>query len=168
MQQPPLLPEEMLVRVQRIARFDGMGSLVLGAMFAFAAAAAGEMPFTAIGLLAAGAGAVELHGLALLQKGEARGMDWLVASQPFLLAVILCYCALRLWFIELPPIPESFQSVFKASADQWGMSVEAYQRVLNRITLLIVAVVSCGFQGGMMVYYLRRRKPVAQALSDWA
>ena len=30
MQQPPLLPEETLVRVLRLARFDGMGALVLG------------------------------------------------------------------------------------------------------------------------------------------
>ncbi len=166
MRQPPLLPEETLQRVQRIARFDGMGGLILGAMFAVAAAAAGEIPFTAIGLLAAGAGAVELHGLALLERGEARGINWLVASQPFLLAVILSYCALRLWLIDLPPIPESFQGAFKASAEQWGMSVEDYQRALNRITLLAVAVVAAGFQGSMMLYYLRRRQPIIQALSE--
>ena len=166
MQQPPLLPEETLVRVLRLARFDGMGAMVLGGMFALFAGAARDFPFAAIGLLASGAGAIELHGAALLRQGDPRGMRWLVASQPFLLAVILCYCALRLWFIELPPIPASFQSVFKASAEQWGVSVEEYQRVLNRITLLAVAAVSCGFQGGMMFYYLRRRKPVAQALAN--
>jgi hypothetical protein len=168
MRPPPLLPEETLQRVQRIARFDGMGSLILGALFAVTAAAAGEVPFTVIGLLAAGAGAVELHGLALLEKGHSRGMNWLVASQPFLLAVILSYCALRLWFVALPPIPETFQEVFQTSAEQWGMSVEEYQRVLNRITLLAVAVVTTGFQGGMMLYYLRRRRPIIEALREEA
>lgn len=166
MRPPPLLPEETLQRVQRIARFDGMGSLVLGALFAVTAAASGEIPFTVIGLLAAGAGAVELHGLALLEKGHSRGMNWLVASQPFLLTVILSYCALRLWLLELPPIPESFEAVFRASAEQWGLSVEEYQRVLNQLTLLVVAVVAAGFQGGMMAYYLRRRRPIIEALAE--
>src|SRR5678816_1370684 len=89
MQQPPLLPEETLARVLRLARFDGMGALVLGGMFALFAAAARDFPFAAIGLLAAGAGAVELHGAALLRQGDRRGMQWLVASQPYLLLVIL-------------------------------------------------------------------------------
>src|SRR5215212_4806798 len=78
MQQPPLLSEVTLVRVLRLARFDGMGALVLGGMFALVAAANRDFPFAAIGLLAAGAGAVELHGAALLREGEPRGMRWLL------------------------------------------------------------------------------------------
>jgi hypothetical protein len=165
MQQPPLLPDETLARVLRLARFDGMGAMVLGGMFALVAAGAGDARFAAIGLLASGAGAVELHGAALLRQGEPRGMRWLIASQPYLLFVILSYCALRLWLIELPPIPETFQSVFATSAQQWGLTVEEYQRALNRITALAVAFVATGFQGGMMLYYLRRREPVYRALA---
>src|SRR5215213_5511646 len=136
MQQPPLLPEETFARVLRLARFDGMGALVLGGMFALFAAAARDFPFAAIGLLASGAGAVELHGVALLRQGDPRGMRWLVASQPFLLAVILCYCALRLWLVEIPPVPETLRNLVALSAQQWGMSVEDYQRAINRITVL--------------------------------
>jgi hypothetical protein len=165
MQQPPLLPQETLIRVLRLARFDGMGSLVLGGMFALVAAAARDVPFAAIGLLAAGAGAVELHGVALLRQGEGRGMNWLVASQPYLLFVILSYCALRLWLVEIPPVPEAFQGIFAASAHEWGLSVREYQQALNRITVVAVATVALGFQGGMMLYYLRRRQPVVQALT---
>jgi len=165
MQQPPLLPEETLARVLRLARFDGTGAMVLGGMFALVAAAARDFPFAAIGLLASGAGAVELHGAALLRQGHARGMRWLVCSQPFLLLVILTYCAVRLWLVELPALPEALQSVIAMSAQQWNMSVEEYQHLLNRITALVVAIVSVGFQGGMMVYYLRRREPVYRALS---
>jgi hypothetical protein len=166
MQQPPLLPEETLARVLRLARFDGMSVLVLSGMFALIAAAAGDFPFATIGLLASGAGAIELHGVALLRQREARGMRWLLASQPFLFLVILTYCALRLWFVELPAIPEAFEGVFAASARQWNMSIEEYQRALNHITALAVAVAAMGFQGGMTIYYLRRRGPVYRALSD--
>jgi len=168
MPQPPLLPQETLVRVLRLARFDGTGSLVLGGMFALGAAAAHDIPFAAIGLLAAGAGAIELHGAALLRQGERRGMNWLVASQPFLLLVILTYCALRLWLVEIPPLPESLQGLFAVNAQQWGLSVRDYQHLLNRITMLAVATVALGFQGGMMIYYLQRRRSVAQALKNEA
>jgi hypothetical protein len=164
MQQPPLLPEETFARVLRLARFDGMGALVLGGMFALFAAAARDFPFAAIGLLASGAGAIELHGVALLRQSDPRGMRWLVASQPFLLTVILCYCGLRVWLIDIPPVPESFQTLFAMSARQWGMSVEEYQHTLNQITALAVAIAAVGFQGGMMIYYLRRRESVYRAL----
>src|SRR5687767_982966 len=165
MQQPPLLPDESLVRVLRLARFDGMGAMVLGGMFALVAASARDFPFALIGLLAAGAGAVELHGAALLRQGEPRGMSWLIASQPFLLVVILTYCAVRIWMVELPPVPEAFQGMFAASAQQWGLTIPEYQRALNRITVLAFATVAIGFQGGMMFFYLRRRAAVARALT---
>ena len=166
MRQPPLLPEETLARVQRLARFDGLGALVLGGSFALVAATARDFPFAAIGLLASGAGAIELHGLGLLRQGEPRGMGGLIFSQPFLFFVILGYCAMRLWLVEIPPVPEAFRPVFAASAQQWGMSVEQYQRVLNRITAIAVAVVAAAFQGGMMLYYLRRRAAVDRALGS--
>ena len=142
-----------------------MGALLLGGIFALMAAASRDFPFAAIGLLASGAGAIELHGLALLREGEPRGMRWLITSQPFLFVVILSYCAMRLWLVELPPIPETFQGLFATSAQQWGMTVEQYQHALNRITALAVATVAALFQGGMTLYYVRRREPVYRALA---
>ncbi len=164
MPQPPLLPAETLARVLRLARFDGLSALVLGGLFALSAAAGRHVPFAAIGLLAAGAGAIELHGAALLRQGEPRGMRWLLASQPFLLLVILTYCVLRLWLVGTGEIPESMRGLFAASAAQWKMSLEDYVVTLNRITALAVATVALGFQGGMTIYYWRRRKSVEAAL----
>jgi hypothetical protein len=164
MQQPPLLPEEALARVARLARFDGLSVLVLGALFAIGAAAARDVPFAALGLLAAGAGAVELHGLALLGQHHSRGMSWLIASQPFLLVVILSYCALRLTFVEIPPMPDEWRAMFELSAQRVGLTPAQYFLLLNRITVGVVAVVSVFYQGGMTLYYLRRRAAVARAL----
>ena len=62
-------------------------------------------------------------------------------------------------------MPEKFQAVFAASAQQWNLSVEEYQRALNRITAGAVALAAIGFQGGMTLYYMRRREPVRQALA---
>lgn len=165
MQQPPLLPEETLLRVLRLAKVDGVGVLLLGGLFAIMAASGGETRFAIIGLLAAGAGAVELHGAALLRQGERRGVNWLVASQPLLLAVIYGYCIVRLGEFHLPEIPERFREPLETTAQQLGLTVEEYFRMVNRLTAQLVAVVATVYQGWMMFYYLRRRRAVEQALA---
>lgn len=164
MKQPPLLPEETLSRVVRIARFDGMGVLVLGSLFAVLSAAARDVPFAVIGLLAAGAGAVELHGVGLLHQAEPRGMRWLIASQPLLLFVILCYCALRLTYMEMPVLTDNWRAMMAVSAHNLGLTVEEYFALLNRITASVVAGVAFLYQGGMTWYYVRRRHAVERAL----
>ncbi|MBM3854440.1 MAG: hypothetical protein FJ399_15030 [Verrucomicrobia bacterium] len=166
MQSPPLLPEETLARVLRLAKFDGIGTLVLGSLFAVVTAAARDVPFAAVGLLAAGAGAVELHGVHLLREGEFRGMNWLLASQPFLLLVIWSYCALRWVHFEIPPLTDHLRELATATAVQLEMSVEAYFQLLNTITMAVLAGIALCYQGGMMIYYWRRRRPVAQALAE--
>jgi hypothetical protein len=166
MQQPPLLPQETLERVERLARFDGLSLIVLGGLFAIPAAAVRDIPFAAIGLLAAGAGALELHGLGLLRGGEARGMAWIIASQPLLLAVIWSYSVLRLLFFEAPPLPDSMADMARLGAAQWGMPVDEYFRRINQIIVGSLAVIALLYQGGMTIYYLRRRDAVAAALGE--
>ena len=166
MQQPPLLPEETLERVERLARFDGLSLLLLGALFAVPAAAVRDVPFAMIGLLAAGAGAVELHGLGLLREGDARGMNWLIGSQPLLLLVIWCYGGLRLLFFEPPPLPDGMAELAKTGASQWGLPVDAYFHRVNQLIVGAVSVIALFYQGGMTLYYLRRREAVAAALRE--
>ena len=166
MPQPPLLPAEVLARVLRLAKFDGMSALALGGLFALSAAAGGHFPLTAIGLLAAGAGAVELHGVALLRQGERRGMKWLIASQPFLLVVILTYAALRLWLLEVEQMPESMRALLALSAAQWRMAPQDFVVMLNRIMAIAVGLGGLVFQGAMTVYYVRRKKAVERALAQ--
>ncbi len=162
---PPLLPEVVLVRVVRIARFDGLSVLVMGGAFALINAMDHNTALATVGLAAAGAGAVELHGVGQLESGDARGLRWLLASQPFLLLAVLAYCALRLWFIPLPPLPEMLRNLVELSAQQLGMSVEAYQHFINRLTMILVAIASVGVQGGMFIYYWRRRAVIQRALA---
>jgi hypothetical protein len=164
MRQPPLLPEETLARVLRLAWFDGVGALVLGGIFALSSAASGQVTFAVIGLLASAAGAIELHGAALLRRAIPRGMNWLVCSQPFLWLVVVTYCITRLIVVELPPVPESLRDLFAASAQQWGLTLDEYRLVLNRITIFFVIALTTVFQGGVTLYYIRRREPVLRAL----
>ncbi len=166
MRAPPLLPEETFARVVRMANFDGTSVLLLGGFFALLTALSGEKPFAIVGLLAAGAGAVELHGVSLLRAGDRRGMPWIIASQPLLLVVILGYCGLRFTHFELPDMPDSLRAMTAISAENLGLSVDDYLRRINQLTLVVLALVAVVYQGGMALYYLRRREPVERALAD--
>ena len=58
--QPPKLVSEVMRRVMRVARFDGISVLCLAGFFALVSAASGDVSGAAFGLLIAAAGAVEL------------------------------------------------------------------------------------------------------------
>jgi hypothetical protein len=164
MRPPPLLPEETLVRVLRLAKLDGITVLVLGGVFALMAAGNGQAPFAVVGLLAAGAGAIELHGVGLLRRNVPAGMQWVIASQPLLLLVIFGYCALRLTHFEMPPIPDSLREAATANAQALEMTLDEYFRLMNRVSAGLVALIATGYQGWMAYYYWTRRRAVAQAL----
>jgi hypothetical protein len=165
MSTPPLLPEAALARVLHVARFDGLSVLVLAGTFALLKAIDQQAAFALVGLAAAGAGAVELHGVGQLGQRDGRGLRWLLASQPLLLAAVLAYCALRLKSAEVPPIPESFRNLIALSAAQWGMGAEAYLGFVHRLTLGALAVVSTAVQSGMFLYYWRQRAALRAALA---
>ena len=164
MLQPPLLPGETYIRVIRLAKADGFGVLAFSGLFAVLAATGGDASGAMVGLIVSGAGAIELHGAGLLQAGEIRGMRWLIGSQLFLLFAILAYCALRLTQIELPPIPEEMKGLVESSAQQAEMPVPDYLLLIYRISFGMVALAALIYQGGMTLYYLRRRAAVRQAL----
>ena len=166
MQPPPLLPAETLARVLRLARVDGMGVMAFAGLFAVLAATGGDTFGAIVGLLVAAAGAIELHGAALLRAGEPRGMGWLVGSQAYLLLAVLAYCGIRLTSLDLPPIPDGMQAMVEESAAQAGLSVPDYLRTVYRLSYGLIAFATVIYQGGMTIYYLRRRAAVAAALED--
>ena len=167
MQQPPLLPFETDRRVVRLGKMDGSSILLISGAFALLQAVAGDIPGAIVGLLVAGAGAMELHGVGLLEEGEARGMDWLIASQVFLLVSLLGYCGIQLSHIEIPPVPDAMAPMIDASAARLDMSREEYLRFIERLGLQIVAAVSLLYQGGMTIYYARRRQIVRRASNEF-
>jgi hypothetical protein len=166
MRRPPLLPAEALRRVVRIARFDGMSVLIVAGAFALASAMLHDEKGTVIGLLLAAAGAIELHGVALLRHGYEQGTRWLVSSQVVLLAVVLAYVALRLSHIDIavlkPLLTDEQQQVIK----QRGLSVDEFLRAVYVMGYVIVGVATLIYQGGMAIYYLYRRTAVAAALQE--
>jgi hypothetical protein len=166
---PPILPQETLRRVMRIARFDGLSVLIVAGGFALLSAASRDVSGAVVGLMIAGAGAIELHGVGLLKVGR-DGMRWLVSSQLYLMGVILAYCGFRLlrpdvaWM--LPYVTGEAAEPILQAAQQEGMTVEQLLVGAMAMLYLIVAAVTLVYQGGMTVYYLRRRRAVETALQE--
>jgi hypothetical protein len=170
---PPLLPAEIVARMLRVARIDGGSVLVLCGALAIASAWYGDFIGAVIGVLIAGAGAFELHGASLLKAGEPRGLNWLVTSQLYLLVTILSYVGWRLASYDPAAIRHILERVLhfpviQAVLDSAGVTeadllpnLLPMVRPLYHAGLNLVAVGTLLYQGGMALYYHRRRTAVA-------
>jgi len=93
----------VLRRVLRVAHFDGTCVLTVAGALALASAAYHDFTGTGIGLLVAGAGAIELHGAAMMRHGEIAGTaSALLGTNQFLIAAI---ATTFLGFIDNPALP---------------------------------------------------------------
>jgi hypothetical protein len=171
---PPLLPGETLARVLRIARMDGLSVLGVAGLFALLAAGSKDVQGAAIGVTVALAGALELHGAAMLRHRDVRGVDWLVRSQMFLLVVLMAYCAWHLTRVDLEPLRQVFRSTlrFPLMNDMWamnqqlGLTEDMFLQQTNTLLYVTLAIATLVYQGGMALYYIRRRDPVIRALAE--
>jgi len=167
---PPLLPSELLRRTLRTARFDGGSVLFLSGLFALASASGQDGVGTVVGLLAAGAGAIELHGSQLVQMGDLRGMRWLVLSQLCLLVTVLGYVAWKLDHVDLSLWRMIWTHLGADQKQQQlaaaGLSEEDYLQAMYATCYHLIALLTIPYQGGMAIYYLRRRAAVTAALAE--
>ena len=167
MKAPPILPEETLRRVLRIARFDGISVAAIAGVFALLAAAGHDVSGAVIGVIVAGAGASELHGVSLLHAGEPRGMRWLIGSQLYLLTAILGYVMWRLGSPD-PRMVDAMRAALTSDQrqllQQSGVTETEFLQMAMRLVYFCVGVATLIYQGGMVIYYSRRRAAVVQAL----
>jgi hypothetical protein len=164
MAQPPLLPEEALMRVVRTSRLNGLSVVLAAAVFALLSATHGDFQGAIVGLVVAGAGAMEVHGGTLLAHRDRRGMGWLINSQLVCLGGILVYCTVWLKHPVIPPLPEWAEQVIATDARQLGVSVERLTSQLYVSSIVLLAVLSTIYQGSMAIYYARRKRTVWRAL----
>lgn len=174
MQQPPLLPEIVLARVHTMARRNGLSILIVASAGAVLQAAGHDLVGAVAALLAAGAGAMEIHGASLLRQGAKEAVAWMIRAELFLLGVILLYCYLRL----VNPHLDEMRAAFRASLElpmmrsrwdelqQLGFTEDMYLHLVNRLTCIALTLASLLYQGGMVFYYSRRRRPIETALEN--
>jgi hypothetical protein len=164
MKTPPLLPEETLHRVLRVANFNGMSVLAVAGMLTLAVASTGNYVGAAIGLLVAAAGAFELHGAGLLRTGEPKGIQWLIASQPYLFVVVLAYCVLRLASYDPALLRAAVTDEMRVVLEERGYDEEQFLRMMYVTTYALLGIATLIYQGAMTAYYFRRRHAVVAAL----
>ncbi len=166
MKAPPLLPEETFHRVLRVANFDGLSVLAIAGFLALAAASIRDFSGAAVGLLVAAAGAMELHGVGLLRAGERRGMSWILASQPYLMTVLLVYCAMRLAVFDATALQAAVTDDMRQKIAAAGYTEERMLRQAYTLVYGVLAVGTVIYQGAMTLYYWRRRAAVEAAVVD--
>ena len=169
MKAPPPLPEETLRRVARIARFDGISVAAVAGVFALLAASAHDVSGAVVGVIVAGAGAAELHGVSLLHGGEPRAVRWLIGSQLYLLVAILSYVTWRLGSPDprmLDAMRAALTSDQRQLLQQSGVTEAEFLRMAIRLVYFCVGLATLVYQGGMIVYYSRRRAAIGHALGE--
>jgi|HubBroStandDraft_5_1064220.scaffolds.fasta_scaffold213866_1 hypothetical protein len=168
---PPPLPLEVLARVTRVARFDGTSILAVSGSVALLSAAYRDVTGATVGLMVAAAGAIELHGVGLLRTNNIAGVRWLVSAQVWLMGVILAYVAYRiarpdiegfLQFVSAGPVADSFEQ----AAAEAGETVRQYILDAFRAFYFAVALLTVVYQGGMAIYYIRRRGAIQVAFDE--
>lgn len=166
MKVPPLLPEETFHRVLRVANVDGLSVMAVAGMLALAAASIRDFSGAAVGLAVAAAGAMELHGAGLLRAGEPRGMKWILMSQPYLMAVLLAYCAVQLATFDAAALQEAMTDKMRQKIAASGLTEERMLRQAHTLMYGLLAVGTVIYQGAMTLYYRRRQAAVEAAVVD--
>lgn len=174
---PPPIPELVYRRVMLVGKADGYAILFSAGLLALFFAPTGLWVFTVAACLAAGTGAMEVHGSRLLGQGDESGMNWLVRAQLLLMLVTLGFVLYyynnfnEAYFRGL--IPE-IRKVAAETYPRYGLP-NPYEKIgdtellivmrlsINTL-LLMLAMVSCVYQGLMARYYHKRRAAVAQAI----
>jgi hypothetical protein len=173
---PPPLPEETLLRVMRTASIDGRLLLFVPGVFAVMSAMAGGITGALASVLAAGLGALELHGVSMLGGGDARGMVWLVRAQLLLMALILFYASWQMTHFDAAFYAQHADAMFdqmpdwyKKMLDDSGMGRADFPLLMKAgymMTYVVVGFVTIVYQGLMARYYHLRRIPVEIALGE--
>jgi len=164
---PPPLPSEILSRVLNVATFDGRILMIVAGTLAVLHAMANDGTGALVGILVAGAGALELHGAGLLRAGYAQGMSWLVRSQLLLLATMLLYAAVQLMNFDASAVARvPFTTEQLEALKQINVSTERFVYFVHITVYTTVGIVTLIYQGAMATYYYRRRKSVTLALEE--
>ncbi len=169
---PPPLPEETFARVLRLASFDGRVLVALAGTFAIFSAIDHQAAPTVAAVLAVGMGLTELHGTNRLRAGFIDGINWIVGSQVGLMLTLFLYAGWRIAEFDVQAfintLPPDVLATMEAQLRSQGVSVDELPKhllVLNILLFGLLAVVAFFYQGGMALYYRRKRAAIATVLA---
>jgi len=171
-------PGDVLRRVLRLSRVNGWSVAIFAGLCSGVSLVFGDLVGCIVGLLVTLGGALEVAGHRRLTRRDANGMTLLVRSQLLVLGVIWAYALPRLLsfdagYLETEAIPNLRQMLAASGADldallaQSGLDVH---QVVPLVHLFFVALygsvmlTTLIYQGGLALYYRRRRAAIEAAL----
>lgn len=166
---PPPLPHETLDRVCRLARFEGRSLLILAGAFSLLAAYQRDGVGAFAGCLAAAVGVAELNGVNRLRQISLSGLSWIVGSQIALLLTIVTYAILRATRFDPVATAQLVNAETRAEFAALGLREEQIIPMLEKSYIglyVTIGLISVVYQGGMALYYHRRRATIRRALED--
>jgi hypothetical protein len=166
---PPPLPEATLQRVLRVAKFNGWSVVIVAGVCLPLSALFGDWSGSAACALVLFGGWTELAGRRQVATGDESGVNKMIRAQWIVLGTILAYCVARLASFDTETAMGSLTPAMRSELAASGVDIEAIVplvRTVFYITYTVVAVVTAIYQGGMALYYSRRRALVTQALAD--
>jgi hypothetical protein len=164
-----LTPEKALAGVRKLSRLNGWSVVIIASLGTFVTLLLGDLLGLAIGLLVMGAGVMEVHGNRRLANGDAKGMNWLVRSQLFLMAFVVVYAVSRLASFDGETALANLTPEMAAALQELQIDP---RDLLPLIKLSLwggygaVMVVTIGYQGGLSLFYRGRIPLVTQALDN--
>lgn len=164
----PTPAENGLKRVIGISRVNGWSITILSGLGTLVSLAFGDMVGAGLGLLATGAGAMEVRGHRLLRSGDPDGAKWLVRAELFLLAIIATYAAGRLLSFDAESVRENITPDQQALLEEAGLQMAdiiPLVRLVFRLFYGALLLVTCLYQGGLALYYRRKVPLLEEALA---
>ncbi len=166
---PPVLPDKALRRMLAIAHVDGWSIVIVAALGGLASLPQPSWLFTGTAILVVLTGFGELHGRRILQRGDRRGLRWLIGAQLALLAVIWAYAWCRWRFFDAAAmwveLPAFAQAQIDRQLNAAGLIPELDRlwllQMTNALVCIILAFLTLLYQGGMAAYYALKCPAVA-------
>lgn len=164
----PTPAEKCLARVLKLSRLNGWSIVIIAGLGGLLSLLFGDLVGTTIGALAAGAGAMEVHGHRSLRRRDPAGLDWLIRAETALLAVISLYAISRLGSFDPEMVRENLTPEMETALNDAGLATADVVPLVRLMFLAMygtVLAVTCVYQGGLVFYYRSRRPLVAEALA---
>ncbi len=162
---PPLPPPDPMRRVVRLALFDGWSVAIVAGLGGLLSAALADLIGTLVGIVITSAGIIELQGVDLLRRSDPRGMTRLITSQLMIMGSLLAYCAFQLAHPQIAALRAQVGPLVEQQIADAGLDLNETLTQLYRTLYYAVALTTTLYQGGMTLYYLRRRTTAAQAFA---
>jgi hypothetical protein len=166
---PPQLPEATLQRVLRTSKVNGWSVVIFASGGVLLSLVFGDWSGTAVGLLVALGGVLEVQGHRQVARGDVAGMPRMIRGQWVVLGAILVYCVSRLGSFDAESALDNLTPGLRSELASSGVDVEEIiplVRATFYATYSAIALVTVIYQGGLARYYRRRRPVVEQALAD--